>query len=323
MNFIVDAGLLLIGGAVLYVGAEWLVKGSAGLARAFGVRELVIGLTVIAYGTSAPELAVSTAAIIRGSSPFVLGNVIGSCIANLALVLGLTALVRPPLVEANLIRKELPWLMASVIALGVVLVDGTITRLEAAILLSLALTFTILTLLSAKRKRSEQDTEIRRISKKGKLRLIGYTVFGLAFLVTGGELFVGGAQGLALAFGVSERVVGLTVVALGTSLPELAACLIAAIRQHESLAVGNIIGSNVFNIFLILGVIGLIQPIEGVLGVTSDRLLGELQFDMIFLVAITMFGVIAMRTQRTISRPEGGLLFASYLLFVILLGFGN
>ena len=316
MNFLVDISFLLIGGTILYFGAEWLVKGSAGLARNFGVRELVIGLTVIAYGTSAPELAVSSAAILKDSSPFVLGNVIGSCIANLALILGLTAVIAPPRVDAALIKRELPWLVASVAVIPLVLLDGVISRLEASLLLSFSILFTLVTMLSAKKtERTVQKVEIRRVSKRGVLHLSCLTLVGLVLLVLGGEFFVKGAQALALKFGLSERVVGLTVVAFGTSLPELAACLVAALRNHESLAVGNIIGSNIFNIFLILGVVGLIHPISGSVG--------ELQLDILFLAGITLFGVVSMRTARRITRAEGLLLSAGYLTFLTLLILGK
>ncbi|MEM9489148.1 MAG: calcium/sodium antiporter [Myxococcota bacterium] len=322
METILDLAKLLVGGFILYLGAEWLVKGSAGLARAFGVKPLIIGLTVVAYGTSAPELAVSSAAILKDSSDLVLGNVIGSCVANLGLILGITALISPPAVDARLIRRELPVLLLSVAALPVVLLGGQITRIEAGLLLMGAIGFTLYTLFVSSGDGPEeiQDESEEEESKTGppsnasKPRLLAITLVGLGSLIGGGELFVDGAKGIALTLGMSERLVGLTVVALGTSLPELAASLVAALRGYSSLAVGNVVGSNIFNIFLILGVVGTIRPIDGDLG--------SLGFDVGYLVGITLMGVLFMRGERKVSRIEGIILAASYTAFLVLAAVG-
>jgi cation:H+ antiporter len=320
---LLDVGRLVLGGLVLYFGAEWLVKGSAGLARAFGVKPLVIGLTVVAYGTSAPELAVSSAAILKGSSEIVLGNVIGSCIANLGLILGITALVSPPGVDPRLIRREIPVMVLSVIALPVVLYDGKVSIIDALVLLGCSIAFTVVTLTVSSSDSPPPTVELpdeepeKEPGEPGdrKSRLIGITLGGLALLVVGGELFVSGAKGIAFTIGMSDRVVGLTVVAIGTSLPELAASMVAAARGHASLAVGNVVGSNIFNIFLVLGCVGLIRPIEGSLA--TQRL------DMLFLVGITVVGVLFMRGSRRINRLEGSLLLGAYVSFIALaiLGF--
>lgn len=314
-----DVLALLFGGLVLYLGAEWLVKGSAGLARALGVKPLIIGLTVVAYGTSAPELAVSTAAILEGSSAIVLGNVIGSCVANIGLILGLTALISPPAVDGQLIRREVPVLCLSALLVPLVLLGGQINRFEGALLLAGAIGFTLYTLTSSS-KSGRFDTESDRPETAGegtpateqhsKLRLIAVTFVGLALLVGGGDLFVSGAKGLAQTLGMSERLVGLTVVALGTSLPELAASLVAAARGYSSLAVGNVVGSNIFNILMILGVVGIIRPIRGDLG--------SLLMDIGFMLGITLLGVLFMRGSRNINRPEGVLLLASYVTFIVI-----
>ncbi|ACY18468.1 calcium/sodium antiporter [Haliangium ochraceum] len=311
---LLDVLSLLFGGLVLYLGAEWLVKGSAGLAHSLGVKPLVIGLTVVAYGTSAPELAVSTAAILDDASPIVLGNIIGSCIANIALILGVSALIAPPAVDGQLIRRELPVMCAATLAVPLTLLDGQVSFVEAAILLACAVAFTLYTLFVAAPSSPESvDVELpdgvtdTPPEEQAKLRLSGITVVGLALLIGGGELFVGGAQGLAHALGMSERVVGLTVVAIGTSLPELAASLVAATRGYSSLAVGNVVGSNIFNVFLILGVVGLIRPIQGDLSIMAT--------DIAFLVGTTVIGVLFMRGSRNISRLEGAILIAVYLAF--------
>lgn len=319
MEPIVDVLKLLVGGAFLYFGAEWLVKGSAGLARAFGVKPLVVGLTVVAYGTSAPELAVSSAAILDGKSGIVLGNVFGSCVANLALILGVTAIIAPPSVDGRLIRREVPVLVASVIAAPLVLWDGQIQTWEAIILLSCAIAFSVFTLFVSSNETSEgaESSAVAEVEEfepadgdtKPKLALI--TAIGLLLLVGGGEYFVEGAKGIAKVFGMSDALIGATVVAIGTSLPELAASIVAARRGYSSLAVGNVVGSNIFNIFLILGTVALIRPIYGPIG--------DYTMQLGFLVGTAVLGVLFMRGTRRIARSEGILLIAAYVGFIVLL----
>ena len=306
--------LITLGGALLYYGAEWLVRGSAGLARAFGVKPLVVGLTLVAYGTSAPELAVSLTAIANDGSAIVLGNVIGSCIANLGLILGLTALIRPPYVDGRLIRREVPILLVSVAAVFAVLANGVIGLVDAILLCGAAAAFTIYTLAASAREVLPTAEAILADApdevEDGKPKLIALTAIGLLLLLAGGYVFVEGSRELARWLGISERVIGLTVVALGTSVPELAASLVAAFRGHSALAIGNVVGSNIFNIFLVLGGVGLVAPIHGSLG--------ELRLDMLFFVAITIFGALAMRGSRRIGRVEGGVFLAAYLAFIAL-----
>jgi cation:H+ antiporter len=310
-----DLARLLVGGVILYFGAEWLVKGSAGLARALGVKPLIIGLTVVAYGTSAPELAVSSAAMVQDSSPIVLGNVIGSCVANIGLILGLTALISPPTVDGRLIRREIPVLLLSVAALPLVLIGGQVSMIESALMLSMAVAFTLYTLLVTSESDSDSEETAHQPKGEKKLMLALLTVAGLVLLVGGGDLFVEGAKRLALTLGMSERLVGLTVVAIGTSLPELAASLVAALRGYSSLAVGNVVGSNIFNIFLILGVVGFIAPVEGSAF--------ALRLDLAFLVGITLLGVLFMRGERRIHRIEGALLVAGYSAFIVTAAVGG
>ena len=309
-----------MGGFLLYLGAEWLVKGSAGLARSLGVKPLIIGLTVVAYGTSAPELAVSSAAILEDSHSLVLGNVIGSCIANLGLILGVTALISPPAVDGRLIRREIPVILVSVVALPIVLLSGTIEMWESGLLLGAAIAFTMYTLFVASESASLDPTEPQDPDEEedafesNKAKQIFFTITGLALLVFGGELFVDGAKGVALTLGMSEQLVGLTVVAIGTSLPELAASIVAALRGYSSLAVGNVVGSNIFNIFLILGVVGFIRPIEG--DIAAFRL------DLGFLIGLTVLGILFMRGERRISRLEGVMLLAAYVGFIVVVTVG-
>lgn len=318
VDILFDVISLLFGGLVLYLGAEWLVKGSAGLARAFGVKPLVIGLTVVAYGTSAPELAVSTAAILEDASAIVLGNVIGSNIANIALILGLTALISPPAVDGQLIRREVPVMFAGCLAAPLVLLDGEISMIEAALLAATAMAFTLYTLVAAVPASDDDEAgdelDLDQVAAEARsedharLRLGVITFIGMALLIGGSDLLIDGAQGLAHALGMSERIVGLTVVAVGTSLPEMAASLVAALRGYSSLAVGNIVGANIFNIFMILGVVGMIRPIHG--SITG------MAVDFGFLIGTTILGVLFMRGTRKITRIEGALLIASYAVFL-------
>lgn len=252
---------LVLGAALLYFGAEWLVSGSVRLARTLGIRPLVIGLTVVAWGTSAPELVVSGAAALRGSADIALGNVIGSNLANLGLILGLTALIAPPIVDGGLVRREVPVLVGTTFLLPLLLLDGKISRTESLALLVGALLFTIWTVRQSGvvEGPSEEEIASRALGEVSRgsegigngpqraprLPAVALAVAGLVLLVAGGTVFVDGAVGLARAVGISERVVGLTVVAVGTSLPELAASVVAALRGQSSLAIGNVVGSNI------------------------------------------------------------------------------
>ncbi len=306
---LLDAGLLLLGGLMLYFGAEWLVRGAAGLARALGVAPLVIGLTVVSYGTSAPELAVNIIASTSGSSELALGNVVGSNIANIGLILGLTALIAPPSVDGSLIRRELPLLVLATMALPLVLLDSVVGRIDAAIFAAGALLFTYAAFKWAGRDPNTADEMPEEVPEtRSRLLLSGLLIVGLVALVGGGKLFVTGAVQIALVLGMSERLVGLTIVAIGTSLPELAASLVAALRGHSELAVGNVVGSNIFNILLILGVTGLIHPIAGSID--------AMKFDLSVLVAVTLVCVLFMRRRRVITRPEGVVLLACYFGFI-------
>lgn len=313
--------MLLGGGVLLYFGAEWLVGGSSGLARALGVPQLLIGLTVVAYGTSAPEIVVGVKASLAGSGAIALGNVVGSNIANLGLILGLTTLLKPARVDGALSRREVPVLVLSTLAIPLVLFDGVVSRIEGAALVVVALAYSGWMVRSARRsmKRTmagvdEMQTaaDLAGAPAPGSRLRMGLTaVVGLAFLVIGGSLFVDGAVGLATSFGISQRIIGLTIVAVGTSLPELATSLIAAFRGHSDIAVGNVVGSNIFNALLCLGAAALIAPVQAPFA--------SVQFDLVALVVLTLFGAVSMRGPRLITRLEGGLLVTAYVAFLIAL----
>ncbi len=315
-------GLVLLAGLVLLVaGADWFVKGAAGLAEAFGVAPLVVGLTVVAYGTSMPELVVSAAAALDGRSAIALGNVLGSNIANIGLILGITALVSPPSVEGSIIRREVPALILAALALPFVLFNGVISRLEGGLLLLGAVVFTWVTVRFAKGASAtdpavaEAMEEVAEKSAHGsRLRLSAFALVGLVMLLAGGNWFVDAAVDIANTFGISERVIGLTVVAVGTSLPELAASVVAALRGHSAMAVGNVIGSNIFNVFFVLGATGSLQPIR------AD--IGSSQLDIAMMLAFTLLAALLLRGARRISRVEGGVLVVCYVAAMVGLGGG-
>ena len=320
-------GFMIAGIAILYWGAEWLIRGSAAVARAFGVKPLVVGLTVVAYGASAPELAVATKTALTGHQPIAIGTVVGSCAANISLILGLTALIAPPTVDGRIIRREVPILLGSAVAVPLVLWNGMLSRVEGAILIVCAVLFTVVTLTVAARLEladEEAEADVRRVGESGALiggrarprasRVIAMlmSVLGLVLLVTGSDLFVRGGRGIASTIGMSERMLGLTVISVGCALPELIGSLVAASRGHAALAVGSVIGSNLLNVFLVLGVIGYLQPID----------LGERMHvvELVGLVAITLLGILTLRGSRQITRIEGAVLVGAYLAFVVASG---
>ena len=303
------------GGVLLYFGAEWLVGGASGFARSLGVPQLLIGLTVVAWGTSAPEVVVGVKASLAGSGAIALGNVIGSNIANIGLILGLTVLVKPPRADASLQSRELPLLVLSAVFLPVVLFDGVVSRLEGAALVGCALAYTAVMIRSARRSdvaaaareaavmsEAADDAGAPAPGRRGRQGLVA--LGGLGALVAGGSLFVDGASALALALGLSERLVGLTIVAVGTSLPELATSLIAAGRGHSDIAVGNVVGSNIFNVLLCLGLAALAAPITQPLQVAA--------LDLGVMGLLTVLAVVMLRRARTLARIEGAVLVMVY-----------
>ncbi|MBL8917489.1 MAG: calcium/sodium antiporter [Myxococcaceae bacterium] len=312
-----DLALLLGGGVLLYFGAEWFVGGASALALALRVPQLVVGLTVVAYGTSMPEVIVSVEAARAAHRDVALGNVIGSNIANIGLILGIAALVRPARVHRALRRRELPVLLASTAALPFVLLDGEVSTFEALGLLFVAVAYTAVMVWAARSARevtaAHRDAAVTEASADaagapepgGRLRSAATAIVGLGVLLVGGNLFVRGAVSLAQVLGVSERVIGLTIVAVGTSLPELVTSVIAARKGHSDIAVGNVVGSNIFNVFLCLGAAGVAGPI--------GRPLGDLSFDLAALAVMTVMAAVFIRTERTINRVEGAIALTAYV----------
>lgn len=303
-------GLLVIGLAALVVGAEWLVRGGASVALRFNIRPLVIGLTVVAFGTSAPELAVSIKASFAGQGDVAAGNVIGSNIFNVAAILGLSALIFPLAVHAKLIRYDIP-LMIGITVIGMAMMwNQVLSRMEGLLLFSGLLTYTVLTFRLSARETGEVDAEASaELPKKHKSLLFDLAMItgGLIGLVVGADWFVRGAVAIARFAGLSEAVIGLTIVAAGTSLPELATSIVAAFRRHTDIAIGNIVGSNIFNILAILGLTGLIRPF-------STQ--GILVADMFTMLGFALILLPLAATGFIIKRWEGAVLLAGYCGFI-------
>ena len=303
--------LMLVGLVLLAAGAEALVRGSTSIALRLGVTPLVIGLTVVAFGTGSPELTVSVEAAYRGNSGIALGNVVGSNISNVALILGVSALARPMHVRSQLIRREMPLMIAVTLLLCLLLWDGTLGRVDGLLLVVGAVAYTAFAYLSARRDRNasvaaEFDAGIKEISRPAWLDTT-FVVTGFAALLVGAKLLLGGATVVAESFGISQVVIGLTIVAIGTSLPELATSVVAAVRGEADVAFGNVIGSNILNILCILGVAALIRPFE----VQDLRPL-----DLGALVASAVIVLPLMWRGYVLNRWEGAILLTGYVAYL-------
>jgi len=309
MDFI----FIVIGLVGLYFGGEWLVRGASRTALSFAVSPLIIGLTIVALGTSAPELLVSIQAATQGASGIALGNVIGSNIANIGLILGLTGLVHPIAVKETLVRREIPTMIVITLFASLLILDGSVSRLDGILLLFGFIVFNLFFYFIAKQEHDEHEAEMEASGEEDEADSINLTlelgriVIGIAFLVIGANLLVTGASNIAREIGISDLVIGLTMVAFGTSLPELAASLTAALKGESDLAVGNVIGSNVANLLLVLGATAVILPfdVQGELGIVE-------------FVAMIGFSVMLFPFARNkmLSRNESALFLGAYLAFV-------
>jgi len=301
--------LLLVAGLVgLYFGAEWLVRGGASLAMRLGVTPLLVGLTVVAYGTSTPELIVSSMAAAKGQGAIAIGNVVGSNIFNIGVILGLTALICPMRVQLQLLKFDTPVMVGVALLFLLFFLDTKIQLWESLVFLVLIAAYTVLNIRLARRQASvevQQEFGAGVPQPTGSLgRDAGLIVAGLAVLVVGSRLFVTGAVDLARLLKLSEAFIGLTIVAAGTSLPELASSLMAAWRKQPDIAIGNVIGSNIYNILAILGVSGVIAPPINGQGVSLT--------DTVVMIGISLLLLVIAWTGFKLRRREGGLLLAIY-----------
>jgi cation:H+ antiporter len=313
---------LVAGLALLLVSARWFVAGISAIAAALGVPQLVIAMTVVAFGTSMPELVVNVMSAAQGSTGLAFGNIVGSCIINIGFVLGVTAMYRPLRVEPSLITREIPMMILGVVAFAVFgsdrILDGASTnvwrRTDGIVLLLLFCVFLYYTVRQSISARVDDPfmAEVGEVADKVRIRPgwqdIAMTLVGLAGVSYGADLTVDHAVDLARALGLSETVIGLTVISLGTTLPELATCTMAARRGDSDIALGNVVGSNIFNILCIGGIVATVSPISLPAGGAADLVFLTLQSALLLPIAI--------RSQRTITRGEGAFFaisFAAYL----------
>jgi len=311
--------ILLLGGLViLWKCADLLVAGAVGLAVLLGVSPLVVGLTIVAMGTSAPEVAASIAGAFReNGGDLALGNVFGSNIANLALVGGIISIISPLMVQKRTLRWEIPVMLIVILLLSPFLHDSQITRPEAAMLLTVFAGLIFLTVFLARRESrsriSEDDLGVEVDTKNVKKNVI-YIVIGLIGLAVGADMAVRGAVYIGKAIGLSKAVIALTIIAFGTSLPELVTCVVATLKGHHDISVGNLVGSNIFNTLLVTGAAGLVKPLT----ITEARLAGGTDYWIVVIVSAA-FALAAILGRRKISRPAGAALFCTYIAYLVYL----
>ena len=328
-----------VGFAMLYYGAEWLVKGSSSLARSLGVTPIVIGLTVVAFGTSAPELVVSVISSIKGKSMIAVGNVVGSNICNIALVLGMAALFQPITCDRSVIKRDIPIMLGISIYLMVLSLNSELGRFEGATLFAGVILYTFFNYYTAKKEHkmgsvgasmategalgnpvggSALDNpggleEIDYIASRQKQ--IVFTVVGIIGVVAGAQLVVETAVKIMTILGVSEKFIGLTIVAFGTSLPELATSVVAALRKEMDISIGNLVGSNVFNILSVLGAASLIRPIP----IPGGFFESGLVIDYLVMMLTSFLPWLMMRKTNTITRIDGAILLTCYVGYIVYL----
>ena len=313
--------LFIVGLILLVIGSNWLVDGASSLARRFNISDLVIGLTIVAFGTSSPELVVNLVASFNGNTDIAIGNVVGSNIFNILLILGISAMITPVVVKSTTTWKEIPFSILAVFVMAImandILLDGDpksgISRIDGMVLLCFFLIFLAYTFALAKHKNHTPETNEKTISLR---KSIVFIILGLLGLFFGGKFLVDGAIDIARIFGLSEQVIGLTVVAAGTSMPELFTSVIAAIKKNSDIAIGNVVGSNIFNIFLILGLSASIRPIPYDMKSNLDLL-------VLFISSLLMFLFLFIGKGRRINRIQGAffllafLAYTSYLVMIV------
>lgn len=312
-----DFIFLIIGMVLLIKGADFFVDGASKIAKAFHIPSLIIGLTLVSMGTSAPELSVSLNAALSGSNDISLGNVIGSNLCNTLLILGLSAAFAPLVITKEMKRYDIPimvFIYALMIVFGFVISPNSLDWIESLVLLILFVSYIIFLILRAKKENKEEEKEQEEISK-GKLVISAIlAVVGLCAIIFGGDLVVDSASSIALELGMSEALVGLTIVAVGTSLPELVTSVVAAVKKENDIALGNVIGSNIFNVLLILGTTSVISPL-----VISNAVL----VDLIILLATGLILLLISQLFKDIKKHQGFIfmvLYIAYIVFIIIRG---
>lgn len=320
---ILDVLLFLFGLVILYYGAEWLIRGASGLALDYGIRPVVVGLTVVALGTSMPEFLVNFLAALGGDHDLAIGNIIGSNISNVALILGASAVVLPVAVTPQILQKEYPMMLGAMVLFYGVALDGTISRLDGSLLVACLLAFISYLLYDAKNNATAQsmideiDVDSDDVSSSDPqdslMKKTLYLVGGTAGLALGAHFMVDSAVDIARSMGISQIIIGLTIVAIGTSLPELAASMVGAIKSEADLSVGNILGSNLLNVLFVVGTVSIMSP----LSVEPSTL--SIHFPVMLGICVMLLPIAWTRYE--ITRVEGGVLLAtffSYMTYIVM-----
>ncbi len=328
MNTVMCLNVLIcmVGFGLLYWGAEWLVKGSSSLASDFGISPIVIGLTVVAFGTSAPELVVSLVSAINGKNMLAVGNVVGSNILNITLVLGMVCMLRPMTVQRSVITRDIPIMLGISIYLVVICSDSELSRSDGITLFTFSILYTLFNYYVSVNSYKNLPLEVtetsfagteKKASSKRHLTNILLIVTGIAGVIYGAQLVVDSSVKIMSVLEVSEKFIGLTIVAFGTSLPELATSVVAGIRKETDIGIGNLIGSNVFNISSVLGLTSIVRPISFTGGIVKNGLIAD--FSIMIVVSALPWAI--MLKTRCLSRKSGGVLLFCYICFIIYLYF--
>ena len=312
---------IIVGFVLLVWSAERFVEGAAATARHLGMPSLLIGILIVGFGTSAPEMVVSAIAAMGGNPALALGNALGSNIVNISLILGVTALVTPIAVHSNIVKKELPMLLLIVLLSGVLLFDGSLSLIEGVVLLSgffMLIGYSVFSALRSKNDPLEQELDDELQSHSMSLgKGIMWLLIGLVLLVASSRLLVWGAVGVAQAFGVSDLIIGLTIVALGTSLPELAASVIAARKGEHDIAMGNVVGSNMFNLLAVIGIAAVISPMSSMAPEVLHRD-WPVMLGLTLILLLMAYGFNGR--EGRINRFEGAMLLLAYIGYNLYLG---
>lgn len=314
MDIFIQILLLVLGFVMLIKGADWFVDGAAGIAARFGIPSLVIGLTIVAMGTSAPEAAISISAAFKNSADIAVGNVIGSNILNVLIILGLTAIITPLAVQKSTIRYEIPFVILITVVFGLLgLFDNVIGLLDGIILWVLFIAYLAYLFIMAKKGKDQQEDDIEIPGKKKMPRLIIFGIIGIVLVIFGSNITVDAATNIARTFGMSERFIGLTIVALGTSLPELVTSVTAAIKKNADIAIGNIVGSNIFNILFVIGTSAIITPVAYQAQFLVDTI--------VCVAAVALLLVCLFNKDKKLKRWAGILMllcYAGYFTYIMI-----
>jgi cation:H+ antiporter len=317
--------IYLIGGIVLIIfSANWLVNGSSAIAKRIGVSDLVVGLTIVGFGTSAPELTVTVFAAIKGSTDLAIGNILGSNISNILLILGVSAIIYPIAIKRNTQWKEIPFSLLAIVVLGImandIFIDNSssgnyLTRIDGLILLCFMTIFIVYTIGVANHSMNGYSNNQQKVNSQEVVstrKSLLFIALGLIGLFFGGKYLVSGAIEIARVFGMNEKTIGLTIIAVGTSLPELATSLVASYKKKTDIAIGNIIGSNIFNVFFILGITSLIKPIHFDASINLDIAVAIISSILLFVSAMTF-------RKKRLDRIEGIVFVSLYVCYIVYL----